>query len=182
MKTIIDEVKKEYKLQQVEEEWIEFLSIISSINPSLILEIGAYKGGSAACFAKIAKTVISIDEWMGRVDISKIEKMCEYHYINADSHSNDAIKKLEKSLNGRKIDVLFIDGDHTENGARKDFNTYKKYVKDGGIIGLHDILKSDHHKKLNCHVYKFWEELTKKYNAQAIIKDTKWGGIGVIKL
>ena len=183
MKNLIAQVKQEYKLQQVEEEWAIFLEIANSIQPKVIVEIGAFRGGSAACFAKISKTVVSIDEWIGRVNVDKIKQACEYHYINADSHSDEAIQELKSALNGRQIDVLFIDGDHTYKGAKRDFNMYKHLVRAGGIIGLHDILESDHHKKLSCHVYKFWTELQQSnYNTQTISYDKDWGGIGVIRL
>ena len=37
-----------------------------------------------------------------------------------------------------KIDVLFIDGDHSYEGVKKDFDLYSKIISDNGIIILHD--------------------------------------------
>jgi len=179
---IVNKVRKEYQLQQVEGEWLEFLSIADSISPKVILEIGAFKGGSAACFGHLADTVISIDEWQGRFDPEKIKKLCEYHYISDNSHAKRTLQKLKSALNGRQVDVLFIDGDHTYKGAKYDFQIYKNYVRKGGIVGLHDIVESKQHKDLSCHVYKLWEELKATYNTQTIIKGEEWGGIGVIRL
>ena len=46
-------------------------------------------------------------------------------------------KEVAESLDG--IDILFIDGDHTEKGCADDFETLSPYVKSGGYIILHDI-------------------------------------------
>jgi hypothetical protein len=36
------------------------------------------------------------------------------------------------------IDVLFIDGDHSYNGVKNDFNLYSPLVKNGGYIVFDD--------------------------------------------
>lgn len=58
-----------------------------------------------------------------------------------------------------KIDLLFIDGNHTYEGVKKDFDLYNKILSQNGIIILHDTdknysdslivsedAKKDHHK------------------------------------
>lgn len=37
-----------------------------------------------------------------------------------------------------KIDVLFIDGDHSYEGVKKDFELYSKLLSENGVILLHD--------------------------------------------
>lgn len=37
-----------------------------------------------------------------------------------------------------KIDFLFIDGDHSYEGVKKDFELYSKILSDNGVIVLHD--------------------------------------------
>jgi hypothetical protein len=37
-----------------------------------------------------------------------------------------------------KIDVLFIDGDHSYEGVKTDFELYSKIMSDNGIIIIHD--------------------------------------------
>ena len=37
------------------------------------------------------------------------------------------------------MDFLFIDGDHSYEGAKQDFENYSKLVRPGGLIALHDI-------------------------------------------
>jgi hypothetical protein len=58
-----------------------------------------------------------------------------------------------------KIDVLFIDGDHSYEGVKKDFELYSKILSDNGLIIIHDTdgdyeeslivsedAKKDHHR------------------------------------
>jgi len=44
-------------------------------------------------------------------------------------------------LNGEPLDFLFIDGDHTYEGVKRDFEMYSPLVRNGGIIAFHDIVK-----------------------------------------
>lgn len=48
--------------------------------------------------------------------------------------SDAAIVDLPASL-----DFVYIDGDHSYNGVKKDINNYFPKVKSGGVIGGHDI-------------------------------------------
>lgn len=47
--------------------------------------------------------------------------------------SNEAVKTWDKP-----IDVLFIDGDHSYEGARDDWNNFSPFVKSGGWVVFHD--------------------------------------------
>lgn len=60
---------------------------------------------------------------------------------NADivgrSQVPDTLLKLATMLHGRMIDVLFIDGDHTYQGVKADYENYRLLVRH--VIALHDI-------------------------------------------
>lgn len=40
----------------------------------------------------------------------------------------------------KPIDILFIDGDHSYEGCKSDYDKYVPFVKDGGLVYMHDIL------------------------------------------
>ena len=40
---------------------------------------------------------------------------------------------------GEPLDLLFIDGDHSYDGVRADFELYGRLVRPGGLIALHDV-------------------------------------------
>jgi predicted O-methyltransferase YrrM len=80
------------------------------------------------------------------------------------------------------LDVLFIDGDHTYEGVRRDFELYSPLVRGGGIIVLHDI--AQHLPGSTCNVRLYWKELQARYPAREIIESEHqgWAGIGLIRL
>jgi predicted O-methyltransferase YrrM len=58
----------------------------------------------------------------------------------ADSHT-DAAKRIVGAWLGRAaLDFLFIDGDHSLQGALSDFRTYAPLVRAGGVVAFHDIV------------------------------------------
>jgi hypothetical protein len=40
----------------------------------------------------------------------------------------------------RPLRLLWIDGDHTYEGAKSDFDLFSPFVSEGGIVALHDVL------------------------------------------
>jgi predicted O-methyltransferase YrrM len=90
------------------------------------------------------------------------------------------LEKVKSILGKRKLDFLFIDGDHTYEGVKKDFEMYSKLVKKGGIMALHDIVY--HPFDPECQVDKFWNEIKKIYKTKEIISSQSqtWAGIGLV--
>jgi len=41
---------------------------------------------------------------------------------------------VKKILAGRQVDFLFIDGDHSYEGVKKDFEMYSSLVRKGGVV------------------------------------------------
>ena len=54
--------------------------------------------------------------------------------ITCDSTGDE----IKERLKGRFIDILFIDGDHSINKVFAEYEFYLSYMKDDGIIVLHD--------------------------------------------
>jgi len=177
------QIKQDYRIQQVESEWIEFIKLISTMNLEWVMEIGAYSCGSAATFGHFSKNVISIDSKLtafGKNKMPLVKKLCNYTYIVKDSHLPECMDLVNNALGNNLLDILFIDGDHTYDGAKKDFYAYKHLVKPGGMIVLHDIVTSKYHNSLGCKVFKLWEEIKDDYISQEINGGLNWGGIGII--
>lgn len=180
---------------QVKSEITELLGIIKDLKPCRILEIGTAKGGTLFLFSKVLPDnaeIFSIDRgmpfetffrrWRVRFFESFVKHKNNMHILQLNSHSKSTFERLKKMLSGKKFDFLFIDGDHTYIGAKKDFEMYSKLVKKGGIIAMHDVAL--HPPEKNCNVYKFFNELQKKHRTKKIIENTKqgWGGIGILKV
>lgn len=133
-----------------------FADFIRSREPEHILEIGSFYGGTLYEWAQLLpELLVSIDlivpegwpqhegvlaaratwrEWMpGAV---------EFHDIQGDSSDERIIGECDDALSGRLFDFAFIDGDHTYEGVRADYDNYSPFVREGGIIAFHDTIEN----------------------------------------
>ncbi len=62
--------------------------------------------------------------------------------MGSDSHADTTWRRVAELLDGRAIDFLFIDGDHSCDGVWQDFKMYSSLVAPGGLIAFHDICQS----------------------------------------
>jgi len=184
------------KVAQVKYEITKLLEILKDLNPKIILEIGTAGGGTLYLITRIIDpetTIISVDlpggffgggysEWKIPLYQSFTKKGQKIKLLRADSHNPKTLKLVKTVLADKKVDFLFIDGDHTYEGVKRDFNMYSSLVKEGGIIAFHDIV--EHDPRSSCKVNKFWNEIKNDYESLEIIEDIKqkWAGIGVIYL
>lgn len=181
---------------QIKSEAIKLLELVKTKNPSVVMEIGTAFGGMLFLFSRVARedaTIISLDlpggnfgagyPWW-KVSLYKAfaSKGQNIHLVRSDSRSQETYKKVEEILNGRKIDFLFIDGDHTYQGVKEDFESYYRLMSKEGMIGFHDIIPNSF--DVDIQVHQLWGEIKDKYKTQEIVEDYQQNkaGIGVIQL
>lgn len=124
---------------------------------SVVVEIGSWQGKSTYCIGRGLKSgnIFCIDPFNadGGMDVRSQE---EYNY---KGHNKDLLllflnnmekdKVIEKVVvrqgysrqfpaDFEKINFLFIDGDHSQEGCTLDFELYSKKVVKGGFIAFHD--------------------------------------------
>jgi predicted O-methyltransferase YrrM len=183
---------------QVREEWIHLLRNLSEVNPDVIVEIGTANGGSLYTLCRYfqnTEVIISIDlpggEYGGGYPKEK-EKFLRLFTtgqdlvcLRSDSHLQKTKNTLTKILDGRKIDFLYIDGDHTYEGVKKDFEMYGELVSDGGVIGFDDLLthSRSQYDESTHGVKRLWEELKPEFDTVEIISEdenTRAKGLGLL--
>ncbi len=173
-----------------------FLEFIKDKPLKNIVEIGTARGGVLYALCQLGEEnakVISIDKpggsFGGGYSLEDIEFYKTFgkdgqamHFIRKNSHKESTLMEVKKCLKGKKIDLLFIDGDHTYEGVRADFMMYSPLVSNGGIVAFHDIC--EHKTVPECQVNKFWREIRNNYKHFEFIDkyDKTWGGIGVLQL
>lgn len=177
-------------------EFAPFLAYVSRHKPlRTIVEIGSSLGGSFYAWCLISASdglIVSIDlpggDW-GDFSEEAATRMRQYRRetqqvesLLGDSHDPQTLARLEQLLRGRKIDLLFIDGDHSYEGVRQDFEMYAPLAS---LVALHDILP--HPAFTGCEVERFWRELRERHRCIEFLdpEDDRlgwglWGGIGVI--
>jgi predicted O-methyltransferase YrrM len=121
-----------------------------------ILEIGSFKGKSTIILAKAAalagnSTVNAVDpmtapsetdpdlrgdassfaDFQKNIKAHDVAGMIQFHQM----FSHELAKKWDKPLR-----LLWIDGDHTYEGTKLDFDGFAPHVSDKGIVAIHDVL------------------------------------------
>lgn len=163
-----------------------------------VLEIGTCKGGTLWFWHHLPlnKTVVSVDMPGGKFgggpsndDKERIKNWINQDQdtvlVSGDSHLEETLNDVKEALGEKTPDILFIDGDHTYEGIKKDFEMYSPLVKKEGFIIFHDIVD---HSGTNpeCRVREFWDDLTAKLfpdsKFYSIIDPVQgWAGIGVMQ-
>ncbi len=120
-------------------------------NP-LVLEIGTFKGWSAITMARIRKDIriITLDPHIGIPEdglssspeevINNVSReQLRYNILHLQIPSQDFNPK-NYAFRGNidKFDLIFIDGDHTFEGVKHDFEKFLPFVKKDGFILFHD--------------------------------------------
>lgn len=122
-----------------------------STDADSIAEIGSYIGASACCFGaamlkKGSGKLICIDTWNndamseGSRDTwiefqSNTGKYSDFVFP-IRGFSTEVIDQVSGLV--EKLDVLFIDGDHSYEGIKADWDHYRKLLDAGSIVILHD--------------------------------------------
>jgi predicted O-methyltransferase YrrM len=162
--------------------------------PRVVLEIGTAQGGVFWLFCRVARTdatLISLDlpsterHSGGKrmaIDLPAMKKAGQtIHVVHGDSHQASALDRVGRLLGERKLDLLFIDGDHTYGGVKSDYEMYGPLVRAGGTIAFHDIVSTPWP---GCQVDRFWAEVSADASraSTTIVRTppSHFGGIGLL--
>lgn len=141
---------------QHKDEISNFVTSVNELSPKVVVEIGTAFGGTLYIISRYIKTLkkivcIDLDDRFYNLGffrmriklLREFNNNIEIHFLIGNSHDEKIEHALKSILNGEKIDVLFIDGDHSYDGTKDDFQRYSKYVSSPkGIIAFHDIVYS----------------------------------------
>lgn len=142
------------------EEMYWLLINTALIKPKVILEIGVHLGHSLKAWndAFKPKTLVGLDNETNDTLNSYMEngELGNCKIVYGDSHDDKTGEKVVEALESQFVDFLFLDGDHTYDGVRKDFEMYAPLVRKGGIVAFHDACIKNHPL---VQVYKLLDEL-----------------------
>jgi hypothetical protein len=106
--------------------------------PGRVLEIGCDCGNSTTAFlAGAADSVTSID--INPLCAENFPDSPKWSFILGDSRQKETYNKVCN----QQFDVLYVDGDHTYDGAMSDLLRYSQLVRPGGLVLIHDVLATD---------------------------------------
>ncbi len=148
--------------------------LVVNTTPRRIVELGTHKGTSLFSFAQAAKDhkipveIFAIDTWRGDKQAGfygeevfrLVNEIKDTFYKDVNicllrETFDEAVEKFDDA----SIDILHIDGLHTYEAVRHDFETWEGKVAKDGIILFHDIKVAER----DFGVYKFWNEIKDRY-------------------
>jgi len=156
-----------------------FLDVVAARQPRVIVEIGTAAGGLFHALAQVAHleaTLVSIDLFAGPGD----DAVCDLlpalaqraqavHVLRGSSLARATFDQLVRVLDGRAIDLLVIDGDHSYGGTRSDFETFSPLVTPGGLIAIHDVAVLPENSGRDFETGIFWRELAARRATEVIL-------------
>ena len=133
------------------------------------VEVGSYCGKSACYIGQACKEnktyLMTIDHHRGSEEQQYGEEYFDPDEYNYDKEIVDTLPTLLKNIQKfrfeevilpvvnsselaskeikNNIDLVFIDGSHTFNSARKDYVSWKNKIRIGGILAIHDVYDSE---------------------------------------
>lgn len=202
------------EISQLREEIRGLAEVAADAEPETVLEIGTLRGGTFYVWCRYLDTadhLVSLDLPGRDLKRRRDEILHEFapskrvDVVRGDSHEKETREEVSGTFDDG-IDFLFIDGDHTYEGVKQDFEMYSGLVSDGGVVAFHDIVPHAEKKK-ECKrrlrevddledrhvgvghpewgVSEFWEELKNEYDEyeteEIVAHPEQFGkGVGVV--
>lgn len=161
--------------------------LVKYLKPTLIVELGVHAGDSYCAFCQAVEYeglpcwCYGIDTWKGDkhagyYDDTIYNELRAYHdpkYGHFSSLVRANFDEAVGSFADGSIDLLHIDGLHTYEAVRHDFETWAPKLSKRAIVLFHDI----NERSGDFGVWRFWAELKREFRA---IEFNHSYGLGVL--
>jgi hypothetical protein len=163
--------------------------LVEEHRPTVLVELGTHRGLSfmAFCQAVVANRIdcrcFAVDSWQGdpHAGVYGEEVFSEVSSYRASRYAgfsellrmrfDDALEYFEDG----SVDLLHIDGMHTYDAVKHDFETWLPKLSKRAVVLLHDTSV----REREFGVWRYWDELSDKYPS---FEFTHSHGLGVVAL
>ena len=167
----------EFPLWQAETAWAEHVPLamflVSAMRPKVFVELGAFRGVSYCAFCQAIKSLkietraFAVDTWQGDGHAGKLEagvlaELRAHHdplYADFSRLVQSTFDDALEHFADHSIDLLHIDGFHTFEAVRHDFQTWLPKMSEKGIVLFHDT----NVRERGFGVWRFWANVKEKY-------------------
>ncbi len=146
--------------------------IVRDLKPKIFVELGVHNGFSyfVGCQAirecGFSTKAYAIDHWEGDAQAGFFDDSVYKGVIRTNSKYSGFSTLIKSSFldaltsfKDNSIDLLHIDGFHTYESVKEDFETWLPKMSKDGVILLHDI----HVRRNTFGVFKFWQEIKTEF-------------------
>jgi hypothetical protein len=160
---------------------------VELLRPRSFVELGAYHGDSYCAFCQAFENYglqtrsAAIDTWegdaqQGAYGSEVLERLRAYHdprYGKFSRLIKGCFDEALPSFADGSIDLLHIDGFHSYDAVRHDYETWKSKVSERGVILFHDTAVV----RPGFGVHQFWKEVAGEYPSFAFRHGS---GLGIL--
>ncbi len=174
------------------DELLPALERVQALSPRRVCEIGTSAGGTLYLLTRASAPdalIVSIDLTIAPHTQALRARLARPGQrlvsIAGDSHTEATVSRLRELLGDEPLDVLFIDGDHSYDGVRADFELYAPLVRSGGLVLLHDVNEDYRASRgietpsISGDVPRFWNELKGRHRTEELIAELGQDGYGI---
>ncbi|WP_185985348.1 class I SAM-dependent methyltransferase [Aureimonas mangrovi] len=163
--------------------------LVEAARPRTIVELGTHTGNSFCAFLQAAEAegldtkVFAVDHWMGDEhsghygdDVyTELQAYVDAVYPGRATMIRSSFDDALDGFENGSIDILHIDGMHTYDAVRKDFDSWLPKVAPNGLVLLHDTAV----RARDFGVWKLLEEVSADHRTAQLHNSH---GLGIVAL
>ena len=162
--------------------------IVEKTNPRIFVELGTHTGASYFAFCqsilenKTSTKAFAVDTWVGDEHSGFYEEsvfdsvyQANHKFKHFSTLLRTTFDNAVSSFEDNSVDLLHIDGYHTYEAVKHDFESWLPKLTDNAVVLFHD---TNVHRD-DFGVHKFWAEISIEYPSFEFFH---YHGLGVIQL
>ena len=163
--------------------------LVDILRPTCIVELGSRKGVSYCAFCQAVKYLgmdsncVAIDSWFGDVHtgaygaqvLADLRRHHDPLYRDFSRLEQSLFHEAVSGFRDGSIDLLHVDGLHTYDAVRGDFESWLPRMSRQGVILFHDVTE----RREDFGVWRLWAVLTERYPSFTFPQGHGLGVLGV---
>lgn len=164
--------------------------LMRTLQPKIFVELGTHTGNSYFSFCQARKegdletTCFAVDTWQGDEHagyygqdvFSDVNQYHEAHYASFSRLLRMTFDEAVEAFPDGSVDLIHIDGLHTYDAVKHDFQTWLPKLSSTAVVLFHDTNVRGH----GFGVWQFWSELAQNYPLN--LEFVHSNGLGVLQL